>query len=478
MQEQFDLVVVGGGPAGYVAAIRAAQLGLKVAAIEKDATWGGTCLNVGCIPSKALLESSEHFVQAKTQFASHGIQLPQVQLDLAQMMKRKSEVVKQLVTGVSFLLKKNKVTALRGKASLLSASAQGQVLEVLAEDGAVSQVQAKKVLLATGSVPVELPFLPFDEKRVFSSTGALSLSQVPEHLVIIGGGVIGVELGSVWSRLGAKVTVVEYQERICAGVDGQLAAELMKLLKKQGLNFLLNTRCLGAKWGDGGNDGQQPCQVQLEDRLTQQVSELACSHVLVATGRKPYSEGLGLEKVGLQTNAAGRLEVDGHFQTAVPGIFAVGDLIAGPMLAHKAEKEGIAAVECMVGQAGHVNYPAIPNVIYTWPEVASCGWTEEELKGKGVAYKVGQFSFNANGRAKVIQSTEGFVKILADPKTDRLLGMHIVGPWASDLIAEGVLVMEYGGSADDLARTTHAHPTLSEVVKEAAMAVNQRQIHS
>ncbi len=468
--ENFDLVVIGGGPAGYVAAIRAAQLGMKTACVEKRKTFGGTCLNVGCIPSKALLDSSEHYYQAKNKLQKHGILVGDLKLDLAQMMKRKDGVVRQLVNGVASLFKKNKVEGIIGAGKLLAGTGPERLVEVTTEAG-IRTLSASKVLLATGSEPTSLPFLPFDGKQILSSTEILELTEVPQHLVVIGGGVIGLEMGSVWLRLGAKVTVVEFLDHICGNSDKQASNELYKALTKQGMEFKLATKCTGAtqngKW----------MVVQTEDLATQTKGQLECDKILVATGRRPYSNGLGLEALGIKTDKAGRVEVDQHYQTAAPGIYAVGDLITGPMLAHKAEEEGIAAVEIMAGQAGHVNYEAIPNVIYTWPELATVGYSEEELQAKGVEYKVGSFPFMANGRAKAMEETEGFVKILSDKKTDRLLGMHIIGPWASDLISEAVSVIEFGGSAEDIARTCHAHPTLSEVVKEAAMAVDKRQIH-
>lgn len=467
----FDLIVIGGGPAGYVAAIRAAQLGMKVACIDKRKTFGGTCLNVGCIPSKALLDSSEHFFHAKTKLQKHGIMVGDVQLDLAQMMKRKETIVRQLVTGIGGLFKKNKVEGISGKAKLLPGTGAEKQVEVESESGEKRTISAPKILLATGSEPTQLPFLPFDGKTILSSTEALELSAVPKHLVVIGGGVIGLELGSVWLRLGAKVTVVEFMDRICPTVDKQVGNELYKSLQKQGMEFKLATKCTGA------SKSGQWMVVQTEEIATGTKSQIECDKILVSTGRRPFTDGLGLDSVGLKTDKAGRVEVDAHFQTTVAGIYAVGDLIAGPMLAHKAEEEGIAAVELMAGQAGHVNYNAIPNVIYTWPEVATVGFSEEELQAKSTAYKVGTFPFLANGRAKAMEESEGFVKVISDKTTDKLLGMHIVGPWASDLIAEAVSVIEFGGSAEDIARTCHAHPTLSEVVKEAAMAVDKRQIH-
>jgi dihydrolipoamide dehydrogenase len=469
-KDKFDLVVIGSGPAGYVAAIRAAQLGLKTACIEKSKTFGGTCLNVGCIPSKALLDSSEHFHHAKTKLQKHGIVVNDVQLDLSQMMKRKDSVVRQLVNGVAGLFKKNKIEGITGTAKLLPGSGPERQIEIDTE-GTKRILSATRVLLATGSIPTQLPFLPFDGKNILSSTEALEMTEVPKHLVVIGGGVIGLELGSVWLRLGAKVTIVEFQDRICSVVDRQMGSELHKALTKQGMEFKLSTKCTGAIPNGNG------MTVHLEDLSSGAKIQLDCDKVLVSTGRRPYSEGLGLEAVGLTLDKEGTLPVDGHYKTFVSGIYAVGDLIKGPMLAHKAEEEGIAAVELMLGQAGHVNYLAIPNVIYTWPELASVGQTEEELKAKGIEYKIGTFPFMANGRAKAMDEAEGIVKILADKKTDQVLGMHIVGPWASDLIAEGATIMEFGGSAEDIARTCHAHPTLSEVVKEAALAVNKRQIN-
>ncbi len=470
-QSKFDLVVIGGGPGGYVAAIRAAQLGMKVACIDKRNFFGGTCLNVGCIPSKALLDSSEHYLQAKTKLQKHGVIVGQVQLDLSQMMKRKESVVRQLVIGVASLLKKNKVEAIRGEAKLLAKNGLDGQVEVVT-DGVKKVFSASKILLATGSEPNSLPFLPFDGKTVLSSTEALELTSVPEHLVVVGGGVIGLELGSVWMRLGAKVTVIEFQNRICPGFDQQIGTELHKSLLKQGMQFKLATKCTGLT--QKNSSGAVIHTVTLADGAQE---DILCDKILVATGRKPYTQGLGLENIGLKTDQAGRVEVDAHYETQAPGVFAVGDLIAGPMLAHKAEEEGIAVVELMNKQAGHVNYNAIPNVIYTWPEVASVGFSEEELQAKGLSYKVGTFPFMANGRAKAMEESEGLAKVISEASTDRLLGVHIVGPWASDLISEAVSVIEFGGSAEDIARSCHAHPTLSETLKEAALAVAKRQIH-
>ena len=468
--DQFDLIVIGGGPAGYVAAIRGAQLGLKTACVEKGKALGGTCLNVGCIPSKALLESSEHYYHAKNKLQKHGVVVSDVKLDLAQMMKRKEAVVRQLTNGIAGLFKKHKIEWVNGHGTLTGKDGVLKLVDVKGETG-IRQLAAKNILLATGSEVTSLPFLPVDGKRIVTSTEALELPEVPKHLVVIGGGVIGVEMGSVWSRLGAKVTVIEYADHILGNTDRQTANECQKALTKQGLEFRLSTKCLGAKISG------KVVLVDAEELATGTKSTIEADYVLVSVGRRPYSENLGLEKLGIERDKMGRIPVDAHFQTTVPGIYAVGDLIQGPMLAHKAEEEGIAAVEIMVGQAGHVNYEAIPNVVYTWPEVATVGATEEELKERGIAYKAGNFPFMANGRAKAMEETEGFVKILADATTDRILGVHIVGPRAGDMIAEAVTVMEFGGSAEDVARTSHAHPTLTEVMKEAAMAVDKRQIH-
>jgi dihydrolipoamide dehydrogenase len=461
-------VVIGGGPAGYESAIRAAQLGMKTACIEKRGALGGTCLNVGCIPSKALLDSSEHFHVAKTKLAKHGVVVGEIRLDLVAMMKRKDGVVRQLTGGVAGLFKKHKIDWLQGAGRIVDAQAAEKKVEIKSADGAAKTVTAKNILLATGSEPAALPFLPFDGKRVLSSTEALELPAVPKHLVVIGGGVIGLELGSVWSRLGAKVTVVEYQDRILPGVDQQMGKELYKALVKQGIEFKLASKCLGAKTaGDW-------VVVEAEELATGNKFSLEADYVLVATGRRPYTEGLGLENTPIQRDKLGRVQIDAHFRTAVPGIYAVGDIVAGPMLAHKAGEEGVAAVEIMAGQAGHVNYDVIPNVVYTWPELASVGASEEELKAKGLQYKVGTFPFLANGRAKAMDEQDGLVKIIADAKTDRVLGVHIVGPRASEMIAEPAAVMEFGGSAEDIARTCHAHPTLPEAMKEAALAVDKR----
>jgi dihydrolipoamide dehydrogenase len=470
METQFDLVVIGGGPAGYVAAIRAAQLGLKTACVEMRKTLGGTCLNVGCIPSKALLESSEHFYQAKNKFQKHGIVVGELKLDLEQMMKRKDAVVRQLTTGIAGLFKKNGIAFISGKGRL--DGTDGAMKKIVVKTGEGEQrITSKKVLLATGSEPIELPFLKFDGKNVVSSTEALEFPQVPKHLVVVGGGVIGLEMGSVWARLGAKVTVVEFNEWIAGGSDRQISNELMKSLMKQGLEFKLGHKCLGAKkQGDW-------MMVEVEDRKTGQKFTLEADKVLVSTGRRPYSEGLGLETLGIERDSQGRVPVSEHYETSAEGVHAVGDLIVGAMLAHKAEEEGIAAVEFLAGKHGHVNYQAIPNVIYTHPELASVGWTEEEVKERGVPYKVGTFPYMANGRAKAMEEAEGMVKIVSHAQTDRVLGIHIVGARAGDLIAEGVAMMEFGATSEDIAQSSHAHPSLAETVKEAALAVNKRQIH-
>ncbi len=470
--ENFDLVVIGAGVAGYVAAIRASQLGMKVACIEKGKTLGGTCLNVGCIPSKALLESSEQYHNVKHKFAKHGVICNDVKMDVGQMVKRKNDIVRQLTNGIQFLFKKNKIEWVQGLGQFESIQGDKKIIAVKADDGKVRTLSSAKVIIATGSVPSALPFLPFDGKNVVSSTEALDFTEVPATLVVIGGGVIGVEMGSVWARLGSKVTVVEFLDRILPGCDLQAAKELQKSLVKLGMEFKLSSKCLGAK-AQGGK-----MLLEAEDMVAKAKFTLECDKILVATGRRAYSEGLGLDKIGIAVDKAGKIPVDKHWQTSVPGIYAAGDIISGPMLAHKAEEEGIAIAEHLAGQSGHVNYDAIPSVVYTWPELSSVGATEEDLKTKNIAYKVGSFQFMPNARAKAMEASEGFVKVLADAKTDKLLGVHIVGPWASELIAESVSVMEFGGSAEDIARTCHAHPTLSEVVKEAAMNVDKRAIHS
>ncbi|MGC2410004.1 MAG: dihydrolipoyl dehydrogenase [Methyloceanibacter sp.] len=462
----YDLIVIGTGPGGYVAAIRAAQLGLKVAVVEKCATHGGTCLNVGCIPSKALLHASERFAEASDGFAAMGIKV-KPDLDLAAMLAFKDEGVKGNVQGVEFLLKKNKIEPFHGQGRIV---APGKV-EVTGPDGAKQALETKSIVIATGSDVAAIPGIAIDEERIVSSTGALSLPKVPKRLVVIGAGYIGLELGSVWQRLGSEVTVVEMLDRIAPGLDGEVAKQFQRILTKQGIAFKLGTKVLGVETKD------KTCMVTLARVGGGAQETLECDVVLVAVGRVPRTQGLGLPELGVKTDNRGRILVDPHYATSVPGIYAIGDVIAGPMLAHKAEEEGVAIAEILAGQAGHVNYDVIPSVIYTAPEVASVGKTEEELKEAGVAFKVGKFPFTANGRAKVNRTTEGFVKVLADEATDRVLGVHIIGADAGTMIAEAAVLMEFGGSAEDLARTCHAHPTLNEAVKEAALAADKRAIH-
>lgn len=459
----FDLVVIGAGPGGYTGAIRAAQLGLKVALIEKEKTLGGTCLNVGCIPSKALLESSEHFSAAQHELKSHGVEVGGVKLNLDQMMSRKDKIVKDLTGGIAFLMKKNKIEVFAGKGKLLSPTQ----VEVSGESGK-HVLETKNVMLATGSVVNTLPNLEFDGKTIISSTEALSLPKVPKHMIVVGGGVIGLEMGSVWLRLGAKVTVLEYLDRICPVMDTQITKRLQAILAKQGMEFLFQVKVTGAKVSKSG------AQIAYEDLKDGAQKSIEGDVVLVATGRKPYSEGLGLEELGIERDKRGFVLVNDHLQTKHPNIYAVGDLIPGPMLAHKAEEEGVAVAEIIAGHAGHVNYETVPNVVYTWPELASVGATEDQLKESGIPYKAGSFMFSANGRAKALGMTDGLAKVLAHAETDRLLGVHILGPRASDMISEAVVAMEFGGSSEDLARSFHAHPTLSEVVREAALAVDKR----
>ncbi|GBU17400.1 MULTISPECIES: dihydrolipoyl dehydrogenase [Methylobacterium] len=463
----YDLVVIGTGPGGYVCAIRAAQLGLRTAVVEKRATHGGTCLNVGCIPSKALLHASEAFEDAGKHFADLGVIVGSPKLDLAKMMAFKDEGVAGNTKGVEFLLKKNKVDAFHGTARIAGA---GRV-EVISEDGGNRIIETRNIVIATGSDVAKLPGVTIDERIVVSSTGALALGQVPKKLVVIGAGVIGLELGSVWRRLGAEVTVVEYLDRVLPGMDGEVGKQFQRILEKQGIVFRLSSKVTGVDVGKKG------AAVSVEPAAGGESETIQADVVLVAIGRTPYTEGLGLETVGVQTDSKGRIQTDSHYATNVTGIYAIGDVIAGPMLAHKAEDEGVAVAEILAGQSGHLNYGVIPNVVYTFPEVASVGRTEEELKKDGVAYNAGKFPFTANGRAKVNHTTDGFVKILADAKTDRVLGVHIVGADAGNLIAELAVAMEFGASAEDVARTCHAHPTLTEAVKEAALAVSKRAIH-
>lgn len=462
MTENFDVIIIGGGPGGYVAAIRAAQLGLKTACVEGRGALGGTCLNVGCIPSKVLLESSEKFADVNHEFAKHGIDVSGVKLNLKQMMARKTEVVSSFTKGIEGLFKKNKVTYLQGWGSI---SGKNEVTV----DG--KKYGAKNIVIATGSDVVSLPGITIDEKQIVSSTGALELSAVPKKLVVIGAGVIGLELGSVWSRLGAEVTVIEYLDRITPGIDAEVAKQFQKTLEKQGFKFELGKKVTGAKAGKAG------VELTYEDAKGGNAQTLKADIVLVAVGRKPNTSNLGVENVGIKLDNRGRVEVDNHLQTNVAGIYAIGDVIKGPMLAHKAEEEGVFVVEQIAGQKPHVNYDVIPGVVYTWPEVATVGKTEEELKEAGIAYKVGKFPFMANSRARGAGTPEGFVKILADAKTDTVYGCHILGAHAGTIIHEVCVAMEFGASSEDIARTCHAHPTLNEALKEAALAVDGRAIH-
>jgi dihydrolipoamide dehydrogenase len=466
MPGPYDLIVIGTGPGGYVCAIRAAQLGLKVAVVEKRPTHGGTCLNVGCIPSKALLHASHMYEDAGHAFADMGIEV-KPKLDLARMMAFKDAGTKGNVDGVAFLLKKNKIESFHGTGRVLSA---GKV-EVTFINGEQLVLEAGSIVIATGSDIVRLPGIDIDEERVVSSTGALSLSEVPKKLLVIGAGVIGLELGSVWRRLGAEIVVVEYLDRILPGMDGEVARSFQRILQKQGVQFRLATKVTGV------TKRKKDLAVTLEPAAGGEIEELAANVVLVAVGRAPFTEGLGLKEAGVTIDDKRRIVVDARYETNVAGVYAIGDVIAGPMLAHKAEDEGVAVAEIIAGQAGHVNYDVIPNVIYTEPEVASVGKTEDELKAANIAYHAGKFPFTANGRAKVNGTTAGFVKVLADAATDRVLGVHIIGSHAGELIAEAAVLMEFSGSAEDLARTCHAHPTLSEAVKEAALAAAKRSIH-
>jgi dihydrolipoamide dehydrogenase len=462
----YDVVVIGTGPGGYVCAIRAAQLGLKTAVVEKDKTFGGTCLNVGCIPSKALLHASHLYEEAGRDFEQMGIKLPAPKLDLAQMMKFKQEGVDGNVKGVDFLFKKNKIDAYIGKGRI---AAPGKV-EVSTGNGKTETIETKSIVIATGSDVARLPGIEIDEKRIVSSTGGLELSKVPDRLLVVGAGVIGLELGSVWRRLGSQVEVVEFLDRILPGMDNEVARSFQRILEKQGIKFRLGSKVTGI------DAKGKTLKISVEPATGGKAETLEADIALVAIGRVPHTEGLGLAEAGVKLDNKKRVIVDARFKTNVEGIYAIGDVIAGPMLAHKAEDEGIAAAENIAGKAGMVNHDAIPNVIYTFPEVASVGKTEEELKAEGIAYRIGKFPFTANGRAKVNKTTEGFVKILADEKTDRVLGVHIIGADAEALIAEVTLAMEFGASSEDIARTCHAHPTLSEAVKEAALAVDKRAL--
>lgn len=465
--EKFDVAIIGSGPGGYVAAIRCAQLGMKTALIEKYSTLGGTCLNVGCIPSKALLDSSEHYHNATHTFAEHGIEIKNVKVNLEQMIKRKREVVKQTCDGINYLMKKNKITVFTGHGSFVNAS----TIAITEGGGARTEIETVKTIIATGSKPASLPGIVIDKKRIISSTEALELTEVPKHLIIIGGGVIGLELGSVYARLGAKVSVVEFTAGIISTMDGSLGKELQRSLKKLGFEFFFSHKVTGAV-----SKGKE-VTVTAENAKGEKV-ELKGDYCLVSVGRKPYTDQLGLDKVGVKLDNKGRIETNEHLQTNVANIYAIGDVVKGAMLAHKAEEEGVLVAEIMAGQKPHINYNLIPGVVYTWPEVASVGATEEQLKQDGRKYKVGNFPFKASGRARASMDTDGFVKVLADEVTDELLGVHIIGPRAADMIAEAVVAMEYRASAEDIARMSHAHPTYTEAMKEACLdATGKRALH-
>jgi dihydrolipoamide dehydrogenase len=463
----YDLVVIGTGPGGYVCAVRAAQLGMKVAVVEKNATLGGTCLNIGCMPSKALLHASDMFEEAAHSFAKMGVSVSSPKLDLPAMMNFKQQGIDGNVKGVEFLMKKNKIDVIVGRGKIIGA---GKV-EVTGADGKAQLVETRNIVIATGSDVARLKGIEIDEKRIVSSTGALSLDQVPAKLLVVGAGVIGLELGSVWRRLGAEVTVVEFLDRILPGMDSEVARQFQRILEKQGFAFKLGAKVTGVD--TSGNR----LVAKVEPAAGGDAESIEADVVLVCIGRVPYTEGLGLQDAGVALDNRGRVQIDPHFATSVKGIYAIGDVVAGPMLAHKAEDEGVACAEIIAGQAGHVNYDVIPGVVYTTPEVSVVGKTEDELKQAGIAYTVGKFPFTANGRSKVNQTTDGFVKILADANTDRVLGVHIIGREAGEMIHEAAVLMEFGGSAEDLARTCHAHPTRSEAVKEAALAVGKRAIH-
>ncbi len=467
MENNFDVIIIGGGPGGYVCSIRAAQLGLKTACIESRGTLGGTCLNVGCIPSKSLLNLSKSYSMASKEFDNLGIETGGIKLNLKKMMLSKEKSIKVLTKGVEFLFKKNKVTYLRGKGVLFS---KNNVV-VYDDKNVKKNYNAKNIVIATGSTPTSIPGINIDEKNIISSTAALSLNKVPKTLLVVGGGYIGLEMGSVWSRLGTDVTVVEYLDHITPGMDKEVSNEFKKILAKQGFKFKLNSKVISTKPKNNG------VSVEIIDRLNSKKETIEAEKVLVSVGRKAYTEGLNLSKIGIKKDQKGRVAVDKKFQTSVDNIYAIGDVIKGPMLAHKAEEEGIAVAEILAGQSGHVNYDTIPGVIYTSPEVAYVGKTEEELKKNKIYYKVGKFPFMANSRAKVNNETDGFVKILAESKTDKVLGVHIIGPHSGDMIAEMTIAMEFGASAEDIARTCHAHPTYTEAIKEAALSVDKRPIH-
>ena len=467
MENNFDLVVIGGGPGGYVCAIRAAQLGLKTACVESRGALGGTCLNVGCIPSKSLLNLSENFHKAKKDFNQQGIEIDGIKLNIEKMMSNKNKSIQVLTKGVEFLFKKNKVTYLKGKGVLFSKND----IVVYENNNNRVNIKSKNIVIATGSTVASLPGIEINEKNIVSSTGALSFNKVPTKLAVIGGGYIGLEMGSVWSRLGADVTVLEYLDYITPGMDREISNEFQKILSKQGIKFKMGSKV------DSVKDQGKSVLISYTNVKNSKKENVEVDKVLVSVGRKPYTEGLNLSKIGVKKDSKGRINVNGKLQTSVSNIYAIGDVIKGPMLAHKAEEEGIAVAEILAGQAGHVNYDVIPGVIYTSPEVATVGKTEEQLKEENKSYKIGKFPFLANSRAKVNNETEGFVKILADSKTDKVLGVHIIGPHCGDMIAEMALAMEFGASAEDIARTCHAHPTHTEAIKEAALAVDKRPIH-
>ncbi|MEM6650082.1 MAG: dihydrolipoyl dehydrogenase [Pseudomonadota bacterium] len=463
MSTSYDVVVIGGGPGGYNAAIRAAQLGLKTACVEKrdSQKFGGTCLNVGCIPSKAMLHASEAYAHAENHLGDLGVKLSGVKLDLKQMLSQKDDAVNGLTNGIEYLFKKNKITGILGWGSI---TAPGKV-SVKKDDGSTEDIEAKNIIIATGSDVMSLPGIDIDEKVIVSSTGALSLPKVPEHLVVVGGGYIGLEMGSVWRRLGAKVTVVEFLDRITPGMDGEVSKNFMRILKKQGMNFKLGTKVTGIETAKG------KAKIAVEAAAGGKEETIDADVVLIAIGRRPFTEGLGLENIGVTTDNRGFIPVDGHYQTSVKGVYAIGDCTPGPMLAHKAEDEAVAVAEIIAGKPGHVNYATIPGVVYTDPEVATVGKTEEQLKEEGRDYKVGKFPFAANSRAKTNHDTDGFVKVLADAKTDEVLGVHMIGAGVGEMIAEACIVMEFGGSAEDIARTCHPHPTRTEALRQAAMGV-------
>ncbi|MBK7958742.1 MAG: dihydrolipoyl dehydrogenase [Bacteroidetes bacterium] len=463
---KYDITIIGGGPGGYVAAIRCAQLGMKVALIEKYSTLGGTCLNVGCIPSKALLDSSEHYYKATKEFAEHGINIGKMDIDFSQMIKRKAEVVSQTCAGIDFLMKKNKIDVINGLGSFVDKS----TIKVVKDDKTEVIISTDKTIIATGSKPTKLPFLPIDKERIITSTEALKLKEIPKHLIIIGGGIIGVELGSVYGRLGSKVTVVEYLDRIVPSLDSEVGKEMARLLKKQGFSILTSHKVTGATVK--GKD------VTVTAEADGKPVEIKGDYCLVAVGRSPYTEGLGLENAGVELDERKRVKTDDHCQTNVPGIYAIGDVVKGAMLAHKAEEEGVYVAEIIAGQKPHINYNLIPGVAYTWPEAAGVGKTEDELKAEGAAYKVGKFPFKASGRARASMDTDGFIKVLADSKTDEILGVQMIGPRIADLIIEAVVAMEYRASAEDISRMSHPHPTYSEAFKEACLdATGKRALH-